>query len=143
MLADPEKLNRKPYKRLTPDELSEICRLYKNGTPLPNLAQRFGISERQLHRVIKPHPEEQTTQRSGRLLPFIQEFHSAWIYEELLDNPHYSLDHIASGLRTYFDLNVSCSTVWRHIRGGTLEAHGFSGYTRRGSDGHPGDGMRV
>jgi hypothetical protein len=138
-MSDHETLHRKAYKRLTPDEIAEIAARHSDGTPLSALAQEFHVSERQLHRILKQQPRDPTAQRSRHIQPFIQDFHSAWIYEELKTDPHSSLDHIASGLRTYFDLNVSCSTVWRHIRGGTLEAHGFAGYTRP----EAGDGIRV
>jgi hypothetical protein len=88
-----------------------------------------------LHRVLKNQPKETTSPRNRHVQPFIQEFHSAWIYEELLNDPHLSLEHIASGLHAYFNLDVSCSTIWRHIRGGALEAHGFPGFTRAQAEG--------
>jgi AraC-like DNA-binding protein len=138
-----EELRRKPYKRLSREELVEAARLHGEGAPVSLLAQQFQISERQLHRVLKnqanasilpPDVRDAAPARARRVQPFLQEFHSAWIYEELLSDPHITLDHIASGLRSYFNLDVSNSTIWRHIRGGTLEHHGFPGYTRLNAD---------
>jgi hypothetical protein len=96
-----------------------------------------------LHRVLKSQPKEPVSVRGRHIQPFIQEFHSAWIFEELHNDPHLGLDHIASGLRTYFNLDVSCSTIWRHIRGGALEAHGFPGFTRPPNDHQQSDGLTV
>jgi hypothetical protein len=92
-----------------------------------------------LHRLLKTPPKELTPLRCRHIQPFIQEFHSAWIFEELLKDPHFSLEQIASGLKAYFGLDVSCSTIWRHIRGGALESHGFPGFTRPPSDHQQGD----
>jgi hypothetical protein len=131
-----EALWRKPYKRLSRDELLEIVRLHGEGIPVSFLAVQFQSSERQLHRIVKdqaagPVAQTDTDERCNRRMqPFLQEFHSAWIYEELVANPHISMDLIADGLRTYFNIDVSNSTIWRHIKGGTLERHGFPGYTR-------------
>jgi hypothetical protein len=133
-MMEHEELRRKPYKRLSHDELVEAIHLHEQGTATAVIAQQFQISERQLHRLLKNQPTETPPPRTRHVQPFIQEFHSAWIFEELLQDPHSSLDHIAAGLRTYFNLDVSTSTIWRHIRGGALEAHGFPGFTRQSSD---------
>jgi hypothetical protein len=133
-MTEHEELRRKAYKRLSSEELIEVTRLHNDGAPTVTLAQQFQVSERQLHRILKNPPKELTPLRSRHAQPFIQAFHSAWIYEELIQDPHFSLDQIASGLRVYFGLNVSCSTIWRHIRGGALESHGFPGFTRSISD---------
>jgi hypothetical protein len=142
-MSEHKELRRKPYKRLSPDELAEVTRLHEAGTSTSALAQQFQMSERQLHRVLKNQPKEAASARSRHLQPFIQEFHSAWIYEELRNDPHLSLDHVASGLRAYFNLDVSCSTIWRHIRGGALEAHGFPGFTRPPNERQQPDSLTV
>jgi hypothetical protein len=133
-MTEHEELRRKPYKRLSHEELLEATRMHQQGTATSVIAQQFQISERQLHRVLKNQPTEPSPPRPRHVQPFIQEFHSAWIFEELLHDPHLGLDYIADGLRTYFNLDVSTSTIWRHIRGGALEAHGFPGFTRQPSD---------
>lgn len=140
-----EEIKRKQYKRLKPEELEEAIRLRADGVPISNLAQRFSISERQLHRILKqestkmnqslnpaemePNQEVPTT-KQRHVQSVIQEHHSAWIYEELLNDPHVTLDSLAAGLQSYFNLEVSQSTIWRHIRCGGLEAHGFPGHTK-------------
>jgi hypothetical protein len=141
--AQMEEIHRKTYKRLSRDELLEITKLHGEGSPVSSLAQQFQISERQLHRILKnqansgrlpPVLTDPAAPRNRHTQPSLQEFHSAWIYEELLADPHVTLDHIGAGLRSYFNLDVSNSTIWRHIRGGTLENHGFPGHTRANAD---------
>ncbi|OHT13223.1 hypothetical protein TRFO_16656 [Tritrichomonas foetus] len=143
-----EEIRRKAYKRLRPEELAEAIRLRAEGVPISNLAQKFTISERQLHRILKqestklsqqmnpseiePQTHLQPTQR--HIQSVIQEHHSAWIFEELLNDPHVTLESLAVGLQLYFGLEVSQSTIWRHIRCGGLESHGFPGYTKSTED---------
>lgn len=144
-----EEIKRKQYKRLKPEELEEAIRLRADGVPIANLAQRFSISERQLHRILKqestkmsqslnpaeiePNQEVQAP-KQNHIQSVIQEHHSAWIYEELLNDPHVTLESLVAGLQTYFGLEVSSSTIWRHIRRGGLESHGFPGHTKTTDD---------
>jgi hypothetical protein len=132
---DPVK--RKPYKRMSPDEVLAASRAHAEGLPVSTLAQQFQISERQLHRLLKnqsnaPDLPPEAPPRPRRVPAFIQEFHSAWLFEELVLDNRVTLDYLADGLKGYFNLDVSTSTIWRHIRGGTLEAHGFPGFTKEG-----------
>jgi hypothetical protein len=137
-----DELKRKPYKRLSPDELMAATRSHLEGIPVSTLAQQFQISERQLHRLLKNQSTAsnlsleipEASPRSRHVQPFIQEFHSAWLFEELVNDPRVTLDHLAAGLNGYFNLDVSTSTIWRHIRGGGLEGHGFPGFTRSSED---------
>jgi transposase len=135
-------LERKPYKRLSREEFSEVLRLRKDGIAVSALADQFQISERQLHRLLKSQiegspllsPSQGSAARARQLQGSIQQFHSAWIYEELITNPRVPLDNLVEGLKAYFGLEVSTSTVWRHIRGGGLENQGFPGFTRMNED---------
>jgi hypothetical protein len=136
-MTENEELRRKPYKRLSHEELVEATRLHEQGMATSVIAQQFEISDRQLHRLLKNQPTDPPLPRARHVQPFIQEFHSAWLFEELLHDPHVSLDHLAAGLRAYFSLDVSTSTIWRHIRGGALEGHGFPGFTRPSSERTP------
>ena len=130
-----QELHRKQYKRLKPDEIAEAARLRAEGIAVAALAQQFEISERQLHRVLKnqmagPPIGNPFIQKGKHGQSSLQEHHSAWINEELLSDPHVTLDYLASGLAAYFGVNVSTSTIWRHIKGGGMEAQGFPGHTR-------------
>lgn len=140
-----EEIKRKAYKRLSHEELDEAIRLRSEGIPISNLAQRFSISERQLHRILKQESnkmsqtlnpvdiepnQDQHEPKQSHIQSVIQEHHSAWIYEELLYDPHVTLDSLVYGLQKCFGLEVSQSTIWRHIRKGGLEAQGFPGYTK-------------
>jgi transposase len=130
-------LKRKPYKRMTPEEVQAAARAHAEGLPVATLASQFQVSERQLHRILKnqanPADLPPDVPAKPRHIPaYIQEFHSAWLYEELILDSRVTLDYLAEGLKGYFNLDVSTSTVWRHIRGGSLEAHGFPGFTKEG-----------
>lgn len=133
-----QELKRKPYKRLKREEIMEAARLRTEGVSVSTLAHQFGVSERQLHRILKNQASQQPI-TDAALMPgtkqkhiqsVLQENHSAWIYEELQADPHVTLEHLAAGLLAYFGISVSQSTIWRHIRKGGLEEHGFPGHTK-------------
>ena len=134
-----EEIRRKAYKRLLPEELQEAIQLRSEGVPISSLAQRYSISERQLHRVLKqeankvaqPLPTEVEPQHQKHVQGVLQEHHSAWLFEELVNDSKVTLESLAEGLKLYFGLDVSQSTIWRHIKMGGLEAHGFPGYTKK------------
>lgn len=131
-LMDP--LHRKPYKRLQKDEIIDIIRLRNEGLSVSSLAIQFNISERQIHRVLKQDPKtdanEENQPKHTASPSLLQNHHSAWLYEELLSDPHITLDSLSNGLYNYFNLEVSPSTVWRHIRNGGMKAHGFDGLSK-------------
>ena len=136
-----QELRRKPYKRLKPEEIMEASRLRSEGVSVSALAHQFGVSERQLHRILKNQTTQPAIMDQALLQPkpkhaqsVLQEHHSAWIFEELHADPHVTLEHIASGLAAYFGITVSPSTIWRHIRKGGLEDHGFPGFTKEQPD---------
>ena len=60
-----EEIKRKQYKRLKPEELEEAIRLRADGVPIANLAQRFSISERQLHEPVIESSRNRTKSRSS------------------------------------------------------------------------------
>lgn len=133
-----QELRRKPYKRLTQEDIQEAVHLRANGVAVSCIATQLQVSERQLHRVLKNQANAVMGEPTGIIMPpkskhvhgVIQENHSAWIFEELHVDPHITLESLANGLLIYFGLTVSPSTIWRHIRGGGLEEHGFPGFTK-------------
>ena len=126
-------IQRKAYKRLTQEEQSEVLRLHSEGIAVSALAQHFSISERQLHRIIKlsQNNDSQIPKNTKKPQTVLKDHHSAWIYEELLVDPNVTLSYLVFGLECFFGLKVSQSTLWRHIHGGALEAHGFPGFTKQ------------
>lgn len=126
-------LHRKPYKRLSKDEIVNIIRLRNDGLSVSSLAVQFNISERQIHRILKQEPKNDSSEEQPKHAAntqILQNHHSAWLFEELNNDPHITLESLATGLHNYFDIDVSTSTIWRHIRNGGMKAHGFEGFAR-------------
>ena len=134
-------INRKAYRRLTPEEVQQVLQIRSEGVPVSAIAQQFDISDRQIHRILNQRTRSEggeTVEPSGKHTKgqqcHLREQHSAWIYEELLNDPSITLESLAMGLKMYFNIDVSLSTIWRHIRCGGLEAQGFPGYTKTTED---------
>ena len=129
----PDELHRKPYNHVTPEQIEEMRTKKDAGISINELATEYNLSSRQIHRLLTNTTPITPKKKKESQLKLV---HSAYIFEELLLNPATSNSALAAGLEQYFGLKVSTATIWRHIRSGAMEAHGFPGHTRDASGGY-------
>lgn len=122
-------MQRKEYKKLSPEDIIEIIRQKENGVSATDIARQMSCCERQIHRILKKSANGELLIQNKKEVDISQklegstlkEHHLAWIMEEFNVDSGISLESMTERLNEEFGIHVSTSTIWRNQKNNSIQ----------------------